>query len=80
MPAKIKKKISPKTVNRRLAEKGYFAQKKIQKNDPGPKLCKTRLKFVSQYEGKPPSWWNQKLQGVADIKDFTYYPRKLKVC
>ena len=42
LPAKLKKKIVRKTIIRRLSEKGYNPERKIQKSDPGPALSIVR--------------------------------------
>ena len=36
LPMKLMKKITQKTIIRRLGDKGYKAEEKIQKSDPGP--------------------------------------------
>ena len=77
LPKKVSKKITRRTVRRRLADKGYTPGKKINKNDPGPALQKKRLAFVAKHEGETSSQWKAKLQGCGDYKDFTYYPRGL---
>jgi len=78
LPKKVSKKIARRTVIRRLADNGYKPGKKINKNDPGPTLQKKRLVFVRKFPGRTPSMWKAKLQGVADYKDFAYYPRGLR--
>ena len=78
LPKKIKKKISRRTVIRRLADKGYTAQKKIQKSDPGIKLSKTRVGFGRKYSGRTALVWKSSLQGVGDMKEFSYYPTELR--
>ena len=73
LPSKIKKKICKRTVIRRLAEKGYRPEKKINKSDPGPALAKKRIAFARMYRARRSS-----LVGVGDFKDFTFYPKELK--
>ena len=78
LPKKFKNKISKRTVIRRLAEKGFKPQKKMQKTDPGPALAKKRCRFGKIYEGWTAEQWKSLLQGVGDIKEFTYYPKVLR--
>ena len=78
LPTKVRRKIGKKTVIRRLAEKGYAPKKKIQKTDLGPTTMKKRLDFASKHLGKTARAWAATLQGVADFKEFTYYPAELK--
>ena len=73
LPSKIKKKICKRTVIRRLAEKGYRPEKKVNKSDPGPALAKKRIAFARMYRARRSS-----LVGVGDFKDFTFYPKELK--
>lgn len=61
-----------------MAEKGYKPERKIQKTDPGPTLCKKRLKFSKDNEHITPQQWEDQLQAVGDIKEFTWYPKKLQ--
>jgi hypothetical protein len=78
LPKKIKKKVSQRTIIRRLADKGYNAEKKINKSDPGPALAKRRVKFSKKYNGYTSDTWCEELQGAGDFKEFTYYPREMK--
>ena len=73
LPLKIKKKVGRRSVIRRLADKGYHPEKKINKSDPGPALAKKRIKFSKIYRARKSS-----LVGVGDFKDFTFYPKELK--
>jgi hypothetical protein len=78
LPKKIKKKICKRTVTRRLAEKGYRPEKKINKSDPGVALSGKRIAFARNYRNQPGSQRGGFLQAVADFKEFTYYPKELK--
>ena len=77
LPKKLSKKISRRTIIRRLAEKDYTAQKKVNKTDPGPALAKRRVAFAKKNQ-RTRAQWNQYLQAVGDVKEFTYYPRDLR--
>lgn len=77
LPAKVAKKISKRTCIRRLADKGYVPGKKQSKSDPGVRGLQRRLKFARLYQDLDAQAWKSKLQGIADIKEFTYYPRAL---
>jgi len=78
LPKKIRKKVSRRSVIRRLADKGYTPQKKIQKSDPGIKLAAKRISFGRRYEGLDGAGWKEECQGVADVKEFTWYPKEMK--
>ena len=78
LPTKLRARISERTIIPRLAEKGYTAQKKINKRDPGLTLMKRRLAFAKSHLQKTATHWKQSLHAVADLKDFTYYPRELR--
>ncbi len=78
LPMKLMKKITQKTIIRRLGDKGYKAEEKIQKSDPGPTLMKKRIAFAKKHKGKTAATWKTELQAVADLKEFTYYPKELK--
>ena len=74
----VKNKISKRTVTRRLAERGYTPTQKVSKSDPGPALAKKRVAFARRYEHLTPDAWADELHAVADLKDFTWYPRVLR--
>ena len=78
LPKKLRKKISRKTVVRRLAEKRYTPTKKASKSDPGPALARRRKDFAKMHKAKTPAQWKEFLQGIGDLKDFTYYPADLR--
>lgn len=76
-------RISPLLANscvdpRRLAKKGYTAQKKLDKSQPSEALKKRRVLFARKHEHKSPADWKSCLQAVGDIKEFTFYPKQLK--
>ncbi len=78
LPQNLKKKICRKTIIRRLASKGYTAQKKLQKSDPGIKLQKKRVAFGDKHRDKNAQHWKSYLQGAGDVKEFTFYPKELQ--
>jgi hypothetical protein len=78
LPKKLKMKICRRTVIRRLAAKGYRPEKKLNKNDPGHKLKKTRCNFGRKHADKNAQRWKSYLQACGDFKDFTWYPRQLQ--
>jgi len=78
LPAKLKSKVSLRTIRRRLAERGYVPEKKIEKNDFLKAQRGIRVDCCKSHEHRTPAMWNNYLQGVGDLKDFTYYPRSLK--
>ncbi len=78
LPKKIKKKILRRTVIRRLADKGFTPTVKVQKSDPGPALMKKREGWCKDREDMKARTWRAELQGVADITEFTWYPKQLR--
>ena len=78
LPVAIRRKISRRTVIRRLADKGITPQTKIRKSDHDVALCKRRVAFARRYQHKSEAEWARDLQAVGDMKDFTYYPPDLK--
>ena len=78
LPVALRRKISRKTVIRRLADKGIKPRQKIRKSDHSIALCKRRVDFAKRYESKTAAAWSRDLQAVGDIKDFTHYPADLK--
>ena len=77
LPAKLKKKVVRKTIIRRLSEKGYNPERKIQKSDPGPALSIVRERFCKVHADKTPQGWKAELQGCGDFKEFNWYPEQL---
>ena len=75
---KLKAKVGRKTVIRRLADKGYKAETKIEKSDPGPALAKRRCEFAEEHKDKTAAEWKMELQAVGDFTYFTYYPLQLR--
>ena len=78
LPKKLKQKIGPRTVALRLGEKGIKARGKLSKSRVSNTLMKKRLAFCRSHEDKTASDWKNSLQAVADIKEFTWYPRDLR--
>ena len=79
LPKKLKKKVARRTVIRRVEELGgYVPTKKINKSDPGPALAKRRVDFGREHVSKSEAQWKMYLQGVGDIKEFTFYPSELQ--
>ena len=78
LPKKLQKKISERTIIRRLAEEGYYPEKKLNKSDPSEVQKTRRVNFCKKHKDKLPQQWPPVLQAVADIKEFTWYPQRLK--
>lgn len=77
-PRALRRKVSLRTVRRRLAEVGYKPVKKIEKADFLRKQRLARVAFCQTHAHRSSAMWAAYLQGCADLKDFTYYPRKMK--
>ena len=77
LPPALKAKISVRTVRRRLAEKGVKPERKLRKANRGPAWRRRRRLWCKKHE-KTKKLWKKRLQGVADMKNFTFYPQRLK--
>ena len=76
-PRNLQAKISRRLIIRRLAAKGFKAQKKLCKNDVSGASAKRRMNFATKYRGRTKAMWNEEVQAVGDFKIFTHYPKKL---
>ena len=54
--------VSRRTLIRRLADKGYTPEEKLDKQDPGPALAKKRLVFAREHATKSKAEWKACLQ------------------
>ena len=78
LPRNLRNKICKRTIRNRLAERGYAPTKKVEKNDFLSKQRAVRVAFCRAHEHRTPAMWVNHLQGCGDLKDVTYYPRKMK--
>lgn len=78
LPKKLQKKVGERTVIRRLEKKGYKAQDKLSNSTQSAQNAKARVKFCKKHVDKTPTDWKSELQAVADLKEFTWYPRDLR--
>ena len=78
LPKTLQKKMGRRTIRRRLAEKGFTPQLKMCKQDFKESQVRKRMKFQQEHDGVSAAGWKQKLQGVGDFKDFTYYPQHMR--
>lgn len=78
LPTILKKKISRRTVTRRVAEKGYKPQKKMDKQAFSETQVRKRLAFQKAHEDWTSATWKSEVQVVGDMKDFTWYPEDLR--
>jgi transposase len=78
LPQKLQKKVSRRTIIRRLAAKGYTPQKKLNKSDPGHSQKLKRTAFCRKHKDKNYQRWQSHLQAVGDFKEFTWYPKELQ--
>jgi hypothetical protein len=78
LPRKLQQKISRRTVMRRVNAKTYFYQEKKSKDDPSETLKQRRVRFCKAHEGHTAQTWKSELQAVADLSEFTWYPKKLQ--
>ena len=78
LPARLRKKITPRTVLNRLNKAGYKMQEKLAGEDHGDAWRVRRLTFCHKHKGKTSQRWRQVLQGAGDFRLFPYYPRTMK--
>jgi len=78
LPSALRKKVSRKTILRRLADKGYTMQDKESKTDLGVVTTKKRMVFSLKHQHLTAEDWKEDLQAVGDMKEFTWYPRELQ--
>ena len=78
LPKKLKGKISRRTIRRRVAEKGFKAKKKLDKQAFSETQVKKRLAFQKAHEDWTQATWKSEVQVVGDLKDFTWYPEDLR--
>ena len=69
LPKPVKKKISRRTVIRRLADKAFLPTRKKSKSDPDERIKKKRLVFARKHADKNFQQWQAYWQAVADLKD-----------
>ena len=74
----LRRKISKRTIRRRLANLGYIPARKKEKTAFLDRQRKVRIQFCKAHEHRSEAMWANYLQGCGDLKDFTYYPRKMK--
>ena len=78
LPRGLRGRVSQRTIRRRLAEHGFRPTKKVEKSDFLKKQRLARLAFCRAHEHRSAAGWSAHLQGCGDLKDFTYFPRKMK--
>ena len=78
LPRALKAKVCLRTLRTRLAAAGYKPEKKLEKADFEQKQRRARLDFCKEHQHRTSAMWSTFLQGCGDLKDFTFYPRKLK--
>ena len=79
LPKALQGKVCLRTIRNRLKEKGYVPTQKASKAEADAKTCSARLAFCRLHAKRTGPQWAQHLQGVADFKLYTYYPKKLKM-
>jgi len=79
MSSGLRRKICKRTIRRRLAKLGYVPARKKENTAFLFAQRKARIVFCKAHEHRTPAMWANYLQGCGDLKDFTYYPRKMKV-
>ena len=78
LPRSLQGKLCLRTIRNRLAECGYKPTQKAEKTDFLRNQRKARMAFCRAHERRSPAMWAAYLQGCGDLKDFTYFPRKMK--
>ena len=78
LPQRLRAKISRRTIRRRLAARGYTPSRKLEKSAFLTKQRAARVAWCQAHQHRTPKMWAKFLQGCGDLKDFTYFPRKMK--
>ena len=78
LPLRIRSKVCPRTLRRRLAAMGYEPRAKVEKDDLGKPYREARLAFCSVHDKRKPQGWENHLQGCGDLCETRYYPRTLR--
>ena len=78
LPDALRKKISKKTLGRRLAEKGFTPQEKKAGDDEGELWRQTRLSFAKRHRSKSELQWINRVQAVGDYWEAIFYPPGMK--
>ena len=78
LPRSLQGKLCLRAIRNRLAECGYKPTQKAEKTDFLRNQRKARMAFCRAHERRSPAMWAAYLQGCGDLKDFTYFPRKMK--
>ena len=78
LPQRLRAKISRRTIRRRLAARGYTPSRKLEKSAFLTKQRAARVAWCQAHQHRTPKMWANFLQGCGDLKDFTYFPRKMK--
>ena len=63
LPQRLRSKVSLRLIRRRLAERGYVPEKKLEKTDFLDKQRKLRVAFCKAHERRTPAGWSTYLQG-----------------
>ena len=78
LPVRLRQKISARTVRRRLAEAAIKPKKKLRNSNRGPAWMKRRKIWCEAHSHRSPGQWAEYVQAIADFKNFTFHPRRLK--
>ena len=78
LPVPLRKKVSVRTVRRRLAEAGVKPKKKKRNSNRGPAWMKRRKLWCEAHQHRSPGQWAEYVQAVADFRNFSFHPRRLK--
>ena len=77
-PKQIAKKVSNKTIIRRVGDKSYHYDKKSRKTDLGLQTTAKRAIFLKKHTRKNEKAWVVHTQAVGDLKELTWYPEQLQ--
>ena len=78
LPKKLAMKVGRKTIIRRVAKRGFTAQKKLSKTDYDERQCKKRIAWSRKYQGKTAADIKARILAVGDLKEFAYYQPDLQ--
>ena len=79
LPKTLQGKVCLRTIRNRLKEKGYTPTKKSSKAEASTRTRCARMAFCRLHAKRTGPQWVRYLQGVADFKQYTYFPKTMQM-
>lgn len=75
----LRVKVCKRTIRNRLKDSGFVPEEKTGKAELRDKTVKARVVWCDEHKHRTGPQWSQFLQGCADFKSYSFYPRRLKL-